>query len=498
MKKIITLAFLLISCISYEQGKKITLRVSGSGGLTTEVDPFYSASTWFTTTNNYANWDAAYGWGNHSLAGYLTSFTELDPVWVADKPDYLTTSIAGSTYSVLGHTHAYSSLTGLPTLFTQSDADALYSVLAHSHTFASLTSKPTTIAGYGITDFNSLGDARWSLLAHTHTFSSLTSKPTTLGGYGITDGLTSSDLTPYLLSSTASSTYAPISNPSFTGTPAAPTASAGTNTTQLATTAFVQTAIAGTIPDRTGSVISFDQSAIYNTAASPATGNVTFDLTGAVANTEVVLYHNSTTPTFPAIASVVGSYYSGNLNEIRLIYRSSTEVDVVIRNSNPSGYVNPETIYTIGSDATTTGTTGTTIGMNITIAAGGTYIIEGIMGVSCDNTGGIVFGTGHTVTPAAVSMLFIGPVASTVAGAPDANGMLTTSTSLVSGYNAVFTQASNDAFCKVNGTSYVTVFGKVTGGASTSTMTILFASKTSTQLTTIRNIRTFIKVTKTN
>lgn len=27
--------------------------------------------------------------------------------------------------------------------------------------FASLTSKPTTIAGYGITDYNSLGDARW-------------------------------------------------------------------------------------------------------------------------------------------------------------------------------------------------------------------------------------------------------------------------------------------------------------------------------------------------
>lgn len=53
--------------------------------------------------------------------------------------------------------------------------------------FADLQNKPTTIAGYGITDFNSLGDARWSLLAHTHIFASLTSKPTTIGGYGITD-----------------------------------------------------------------------------------------------------------------------------------------------------------------------------------------------------------------------------------------------------------------------------------------------------------------------
>jgi hypothetical protein len=37
---------------------------------------------------------------------------------------------------------------------------------------------------------------------------------------------------------------APIASPTFTGTPAAPTASLGTSTTQLATTGFVQAAIA--------------------------------------------------------------------------------------------------------------------------------------------------------------------------------------------------------------------------------------------------------------
>lgn len=35
---------------------------------------------------------------------------------------------------------------------------------------------------------------------------------------------------------------APLASPTFTGTPAAPTAAAGTNTTQIATTAFVKTA----------------------------------------------------------------------------------------------------------------------------------------------------------------------------------------------------------------------------------------------------------------
>lgn len=39
------------------------------------------------------------------------------------------------------------------------------------------------------------------------------------------------------------STYAPLSNPSFTGVPTAPTASSGTNTTQIATTQFVTTTV---------------------------------------------------------------------------------------------------------------------------------------------------------------------------------------------------------------------------------------------------------------
>ncbi|TAM06229.1 MAG: hypothetical protein EPN70_06340 [Paraburkholderia sp.] len=38
---------------------------------------------------------------------------------------------------------------------------------------------------------------------------------------------------------------APLASPAFTGTPAAPTATGGTNTTQIATTAFVQSAVSG-------------------------------------------------------------------------------------------------------------------------------------------------------------------------------------------------------------------------------------------------------------
>ena len=92
----------------------------------------------------------ASSWG--SITGTLANQTDLN------------TALSGK--SATGHSHDYSTLTGLPalfdgnynsltnkpTLFTQANADALYSVLAHTHTFTSLTSKPTTLAGYGITD----------------------------------------------------------------------------------------------------------------------------------------------------------------------------------------------------------------------------------------------------------------------------------------------------------------------------------------------------------
>lgn len=41
----------------------------------TETDPVYTASSWYTTTNNATNWNTAYGWGNHASAGYITDYT---------------------------------------------------------------------------------------------------------------------------------------------------------------------------------------------------------------------------------------------------------------------------------------------------------------------------------------------------------------------------------------------------------------------------------------
>ena len=55
----------------------------------------------------------------------------------------------------------------------------------------------------------------------------------------------------YVWSGTAWVLLPPTASPTFTGVPSAPTAAAGTNTTQLATTQFVTTAVVNVVPQST-------------------------------------------------------------------------------------------------------------------------------------------------------------------------------------------------------------------------------------------------------
>ncbi|MDD4342108.1 MAG: hypothetical protein PHO14_07720, partial [Kiritimatiellae bacterium] len=56
-----------------------------------ETDPVFRASAAFgVTTGGIANWNTAFGWGDHALAGYLT--TETDPVFTASDAFSITAS----------------------------------------------------------------------------------------------------------------------------------------------------------------------------------------------------------------------------------------------------------------------------------------------------------------------------------------------------------------------------------------------------------------------
>ena len=88
-------------------------------------------------------------------------------------------------------------------------------------------------------DINASAAIDWSKIAPSSTVSATE--------LGYLDGVTSAIQTQIdskLATSTAASTYAPLASPALTGVPTAPTAAANTNTTQIATTAYVQTEIA--------------------------------------------------------------------------------------------------------------------------------------------------------------------------------------------------------------------------------------------------------------
>lgn len=81
--------------------------------------------------------------------------------------------------------------------------------------------------------------------------------PTTFSGYAISD--TSANLAAAITDETGTGALVFASSPALAGTPTAPTASAGTNTTQIATTAFATTAANAVIPS--GTVMLFVQTA---------------------------------------------------------------------------------------------------------------------------------------------------------------------------------------------------------------------------------------------
>lgn len=86
--------------------------------------------------------------------GYISSFTELDPIWNADKPNYYTKSQDDARFKPIGYTPTGSEIvSGLGyTPYNGATNPNGYLSVVPAQSFASLTGKPTTLIGYGITD----------------------------------------------------------------------------------------------------------------------------------------------------------------------------------------------------------------------------------------------------------------------------------------------------------------------------------------------------------
>jgi len=107
------------------------LSVGGEGGGGSETDPVFSVSVASTiTSTNISNWDTAYGWGDHTTAGYLTSYEETDPVFSAsDAAGIMSSDISNwdaaygwGDHSVVGYQTATSTFYA-QTLIVDPDGD---------------------------------------------------------------------------------------------------------------------------------------------------------------------------------------------------------------------------------------------------------------------------------------------------------------------------------------------------------------------------------------
>lgn len=218
-----------------------------------EVDPTVSSFVKSITAASFNNGNTAFSWGNHATAGYLatslassiyqpligyvpynssnpagyiSSFTEIDPIWNSDKTNYYTKSASDLRYlqsfteldpNVPGYSKSLSSFSVVKT-----STDALYYPLSsnpnsyltgitsgqvttalgftpYSNTnpngyISSFTESDPTVPSYskslsGFSVIKSSTDPLYRPIGYVPSWTDITSKPTTISGYGITDAV---------------------------------------------------------------------------------------------------------------------------------------------------------------------------------------------------------------------------------------------------------------------------------------------------------------------
>jgi hypothetical protein len=124
------------------------LGYTGTTDANTYVLPF---------TNNSANWNTAFGWGDHSVAGYLTSETDSQTLSYVDATGILT--ISGGNTANLGITATNKA--NWNTAYSWGDHAGIYDLLGHTHSASEVTSgsfSSARIRGIGVTDTRAVND----------------------------------------------------------------------------------------------------------------------------------------------------------------------------------------------------------------------------------------------------------------------------------------------------------------------------------------------------
>ncbi len=126
-----------------------------------ESDPAFAASVAASITSaETTRWETAYGWGDHATAGYLTSYTEVDPLWAGASNLYYQRTEADALFA-----------TGTP-LYVESDA--VFTAAVASGITSLHTTRWETAYGWGnhaaagyLTSFTE-GDPQWAAASNSY------------------------------------------------------------------------------------------------------------------------------------------------------------------------------------------------------------------------------------------------------------------------------------------------------------------------------------------
>ena len=263
------------------------------------------------TSAQGANADTAFGWGNHALAGYLTSFTEADPIWTADKPNYALKTYVDTSISNLIDT-APSTLNTLNELAAALGDDANFST-----TITTLigTKEPAITAGTTAQYWR--GDKTWQTLP-IYTLAGL-------GGVPTTRTLTINSVAYDLSENRTWTITAGISSVSGTA-PISVSTVAGAATVSIAT---ANTTTTGALSSTDWNTFNNKQNALTNPVTGTGTNNYVakFTSTGStIGNSQI--YDNGTN---------IGLFHDEPLYELHIL-KSVVNVELVTESKDTNRY----------------------------------------------------------------------------------------------------------------------------------------------------------------
>lgn len=406
-----------------------------------------------TTTNRFrvytgTDWDEM-GTGGGTVTSVTVSNAEDGGLTVSGSP------ITSSGTITIGHSN---------TLASAQTTSGLYPIKidknGHITEYGTAVGKVSTTADGLIPAFSSTNQSSTAVGSNNYVWDATQAKYAKLPATAFSDTTYTDGTAGYTLKAkqdgsgnVITTTYAPLASPALTGTPTAPTATAGDNSTQIATTAFVASAISGI----TGAMV------FKGTVGTGGTAGTSLPTTGVkVGDT----YKVASAGTYASQAAKVGDLF---------IATATTPTWAYV----PSGDDAAVTSITAG-----TGLTGGTITTTGTIALATSGVTAGTyQGITVDSYGRVTSASdmGYTTNTGTVTSVGITDGGGlTISGSP-----ITTSGSITVGHtNSVTAQTTQAVYpIKIDANGHISAYGTavtilkkysgtITGNASTKSFTI--------------------------